>query len=129
MSVMEMNEIIGTLNPLIEYNGGGINSLIEKGTVRSVQRGTVNQTQTSEGGPSAQRFFNFTIPISSIQNTAKTFFTQVFSANNVSESGGITVTSIVLEESTIVVQAQTKNAVYGNVTVQLTGDWQIVEFY
>lgn len=54
MSIMEMNEIIGTLKPLIEYNGG-INSLIEnleqvqedttaikaKGVVKSVQRGTV----------------------------------------------------------------------------------------
>lgn len=128
MDVVEVNEIIGTLKPLIEYNGGGITELLGKGSVRSVQRGTVDQTQTSEGGPSAQRFFTFTIPISSIQNTAKTFFMQSFSLNNKSENAAFTY-SVALEASSIVVQVQTTNAVYGNVTAQLTGDWQLIEFY
>lgn len=88
----------------------------------------VDQTQTSEGGPSAQRFFTFTIPISSIQNTDKTFFMQSFSLNNKSENAAFAY-SVALETSSIIVQVQTTNAVYGNVTAQLTGDWQLIEFY
>lgn len=34
-----MNEIIGNLKPLIEYNGGGINTLLEKSVIKSVQSG------------------------------------------------------------------------------------------
>ena len=72
MSIMEMDEIIGTLKPLIEYNGGGINSLIEnleqvqedttaikaKGVVKSVQRGFCSYHASNTS--------SHTIPISAI---------------------------------------------------------------
>lgn len=137
MSMVEMHEIISTLKPLIEYNGWGINGLKQdtavlksdtailknKGVVKSVQRGQVNQTVNVVEDTSS---YTFTINLSAFDMN-KALFLHDFSASGGYSLGLIRVASVSLSQTNMQVKVIYETRV--NSTLTLTGEWQVIEFY
>lgn len=103
------------LNEGIEYNGGGITSLLGKGCIKSVQRGVLN-SQAFSGGQT------FSIPISQIDAEKGVLISEVNGRGNT--SGNFPFTSISLSGNTIILKNEDTRY---NSTI--TCSWQVVEFY
>lgn len=125
------------LNEGIEYNGRGINGLKQdtavlksdtailknKGVVKSVQRGQVNQTVNVVGDTSS---YTFTINLSAFDMN-KALFLHDFSASGGYSVGLVRVASVSLSQTNMQVKVIYETRV--DSTITLTGEWQVIEFY
>lgn len=121
----------------VEYNGGGINGLKQdtaalkadaailknKGAVKSVQRGQVNQTVNVVEDTSS---YTFTINLSAF-DTNKALFLHDFSASGGYSVGLVRVASVSLSQTNM--QVKVTYETRENTTLTLTGEWQVIEFY
>ena len=117
--------------------GGGINELKQdtaalkadtailknKGAVKSVQRGQVNQTVNVYGDTSS---YTFTINLSAF-DTNKALFIHDFSAMGGTYIGPAKVASVSLSQTSIQVNVTYSTRMDDSLT--LTGEWQVIEFY
>ena len=135
MSIMEMDEIIGTLKPLIEYNGGGIetlqsdidiigdSALVKNGSIiKSNQSGVANIPYSTEHSGDV----SFDVNISQI-NVEKSFLIQSFEGKR-TEGGSfarMTINDVELQQNKIVISAHVGDL--GSYV--LTGKWRVIELY
>ena len=120
MDVVEMNEIIGNLKPLIEYNGGGIddlkaNALLNAGSVvKSIQRGVMN---LDDQEPTAYT------PISTINPDKAVAIVSVIGHHGGNHFTYNLAASYTLQSNRLVISALTSNTWTAGVS------WQVIEFY
>lgn len=115
-----MNEIIGNLKPLIEYNGGGIddlkaNALLNAGSVvKSIQRGVMN---LDDQEPTAYT------PISTINPDKAVAIVSVIGHHGGNRFTYNLAASYTLQSNRLVISALTSNTWTAGVS------WQVIEFY
>lgn len=102
------------LNEGIEYNGGGITSLLGKGCVKSVQRGTTKYTSSGTK----------TIPISAVNMNKSMLASEIYGRNS---SNGYAEATITLTNSTTI-QLNLTGSNWDNQAAAGVS-WQVVEFY
>lgn len=97
----------------IEYNGRGINTLLNRGAFKTVQRGTVRRQFNSQE--------IFTVPISPVNIEKSVPITDTMGSNNYGMGIGI---SVNLSDDEISFKEEKRDA-----TSNPTINWTVIEFY
>ena len=109
----------------IKYNGGGINSLLNRGTVKSVQKG---ESASEISIPkNTNDFYSYYINISPV-DLSKAILVSDFWNSNHSGEDIVELLSVVLENNRIHIKLRNINVSYDE-TITLYGAWQVIEFY
>lgn len=107
----------------IEYNGGGINTLLNKGAVKSVQRGIFNYhgSGTASGLIKVENIATF-----SRVDVSKSVLISEVGSDDFGTSKALYYRSVELTESGINLYFQSKSMGY---SYDVYGSWQVIEFY